>query len=258
MNETENNRIRESLEQIEPAANAKERMLANIRRKAAEQSSENAATPGSGNLPEAKPAVVITEDFRDTAARKASPTRRLTAVLRWAVPAAACLIIAIVGAVHFFPHKTTPTTPGTVTVTTAGTVTPEGGVMSYGPLTTYSSAEELAAATGIRIDAPAGATDVTYESADTDFAQVVFSYGEREYTLRASTSSGDFSGLYGEESEPRKLNDADSTVLTRVRDEGTDFFKLVWNAGSIKSILTGPGDTPDAEIAEVYNRLKMK
>ena len=77
-------------------------------------------------------------------------------------------------------------------------------------------------------------------------------------SLAASASSGDFSGLYGEESEPRKLNDADGTVLTRVRDEGTDFFKLVWNAGSIKTILTGPGDTPDSAIAEVYTRLKAK
>lgn len=235
MNETENNRIRESLEQIEPAADAKERMLANIRRKATEQTSENAA--GSP--------------------RESSSQGRIMRILRWAVPAAACLIIVILGAVHFFPKKTSPSTPGT-TVTTTGTVTPEGGVMSYGPMTTYSSAEELAAAVGVRIDAPAGAADVSYESAGTDFAQVIFTYGGQEYTLRASTSTGDFSGLYGKESEPRKLTGTDDAVLTRVQDEGTDFFKLVWNAGSIKTILTGPGDTPDSAIAEVYTRLKAK
>ena len=251
MNETDNNKIRESIEQIEPAAGAKERMLANIRRKAAEQSSENAAATQTA-------AAIHTVDFSDTAKApdKASTNRRITAVLRWAVPAAACLIIVILGAVQFFPRKNKPSDSGNNTVT--ATITQGGDTSTYGPLTTYSTSEELATATGIRIDAPAGAADVSYESAGTDFAQVCFTYSGREYTLRASSSDSDFSGLYGEESKPRNLIEANGAVYTLVQDEIADSFKLVWKSGALTNILIGPGDTPDETIVEIYWKLAAK
>ena len=278
MNDTDNNRIRESLEQIEPAAGAKERMLANIRRKAAEQSSENAAVQAVDTVASSAestdaaltaeniagaptPAVITSGESSDTSrrsTRKASPNRRITAILRWAVPVAACLIIVILGATQFFPRRNKQSTAGNGTPTVTATVTPDSGTTTFGPLTTYASAEELAAATGIRMDAPAGATDVTYESAGSDFAQVCFTYGGLEYTLRASKADDDFSGLYGEESAPRQLVDADGAVLTRVQDVETDFFKLVWKTTGIKNILVGSGDTPDEKIVEVYRKLSAK
>ena len=257
MNETENNRIREALEQIEPAEGARERMLANIRRKAA-QASENESAPSAINPSATQADTTVSGELRDTAKNETAPNRRITAILRWAVPAAACLIIVIIGAVQLFPRNNKPSTSGDVTATVTATVTPDGGTATFGPLTVYSSAEELAAATGMHIDAPAGATDVSYEAAGTDFAQVLFTYGGREYTLRASESSEDFSGLYGEESQPRQLESVDDAVVTFVKDEGTDFFKLVWNEGSVKNILSGPGDTTDLDIAEVYRKLRGK
>ena len=270
MNETDNNRIRESIEQIEPAAGAKERMLANIRRKAAEQASDNVAAVQTAEQASDKaatqpeiiaealtPDAVVTEDFSEVteeSPRHASGSRRIATILRWAVPAAACLIILILG-ISFFPRTNKPSNNGNSTVTI--TVT-QGGAITYGPLTVYSSAEELATATGIRMDAPAGATDVTYASADSDFAQVCFTYDGREYTLRASKSGDDFSGLYGEESQPRNLIEADGAVYTRVREEGTDFFKLVWKVGGVTNILTGPGETSDETIIRIYRMLAAK
>lgn len=271
MNETDNNRIRESIEQIEPAAGAKERMLANIRRKAAEQASDNVASVQTAAQTSDKaatqpeiitgaltPDTVVAEDFSEVteeSPRRASGNRRITTILRWAVPAAACLIILILG-VSYFPRTNKPSDNGNNTVTI--TVTQGGGAMTYGPLTVYSSAEELAAATGIRMDAPAGATDVTYASADSDFAQVCFTYDGSEYTLRTSRSNDDFSGLYGEESQPRNLIEADGAVYTRIREEGTDFFKLVWKVGGLTNILTGPGDTSDEKIIGIYRKMAAK
>ena len=96
------------------------------------------------------------------------------------------------------------------------------------------------------------------------FFRPVISNSVRCSHLQAKTgalsgcSRSNFSGLYGEESQPRQLESVDDAVVTFVKDEGTDFFKLVWNEGSVKNILSGPGDTTDLDIAEVYRKLRGK
>ena len=75
MKENRDEHIRESINKIEPAEGAKERMLANIKRKAAEQViAENA---------ESKPEKA-----------KILPFRR---VMKWVMPVAACFVLAVIG-----------------------------------------------------------------------------------------------------------------------------------------------------------------
>ena len=72
----EKTRVKETLDQIEPAADAKARMLANIKRKAAEQAANEAP------VQKTERAKVLT----------------FNRVMKWALPIAACFVIFLAGA----------------------------------------------------------------------------------------------------------------------------------------------------------------
>lgn len=252
MNETNNNRIRESLELIEPAEGAKERMLANIRRKAAEQASNSevlSAAPAVSEESREKTIIAGTTGDENRGA-----IRKLSVLRRWSVAAAACLALAILGAVALTPGRKPSDTAGTPSVTAS--VTPDGSVVAAGPLTFYTTAAAMADAIGFSIDAPEGATDIAYAAAVPEFAEVAFSLRDREYALRASKTDHDFSGLYGDETKPHKLASAEDAMLSVVSDDLMSFFKLVWKKNGLVYILVGPGETPEEEIAAVYRMLR--
>lgn len=210
-----NDKIGRAIESIEPRDGAKERMLANIKRKATVQKQETSDTK--------KKALSFAE------------------VAKWALPIAACLVVAVVG-IKVIPQLAAPDEPS--------------GVLVGNPFVTVKSADEFEKQLGIVIDAPEGANGVEYAIIDSNIAEVYFSYGEDVYSLRASEQGGDFSGLYGVEAAAEQFNSANNAVLTTIHSDDQTFLKLTWTDGKINYILSNTGGGNEDEIKEIYGLVK--
>lgn len=211
----DNNEIEKAVESIEPRDGAKERMLANIKRKAAGQ-----------NLETSK------------AKKKALSFAEIT---KWALPIAACLVIAVVG-IKVIPQFAAPEEPS--------------DVLASSPFVTVSSADEFEKQLEIAIDAPEGASGIEYAIIDGNIAEVYFSYGEKTYSLRASEQSGDFSGLNGVEAATEQLDSANNAVLTTIRSGDQTFLKLTWTDGKVNYHLSNTDGGSEDEIKEIYGLVK--
>lgn len=210
-----NDKIERAIESIEPRDGAKERMLANIKRKAAEQNRETSET------------------------KKKAPA--FADIAKWALPIAACLVIAVVG-IKVIPQLAAPDEPSDVLVGS--------------PFVTVDSADEFEKQLGITIDAPEGASGIEYAIIDGNIAEVYFSYDEKTYSLRASGQSGDFSGLYGVEAAAEQLDSANNAVLTTIRSGDQTFLKLTWTDGKVNYILSDTDGGNEDEIKKIYGLVK--
>lgn len=219
MSEQTNNPIRSSIDNIEPADGARERMLRNIRRKAAEQTSQ---TP------------------QETAKPKTLPLNR---ILKWALPAAACLVIAVVGI---------RVIPGIV----SSPVDSGSEVQIANPFQAVNSADEFEERLKFRIDAPAGSEDIAYSILDGEIAQADFIFGGNSYTLRASKQSGDFSGINGTLIKSDKIDAANDAVLETIRGMEFNYYKLTWTDGAVNYILANNTEIATEDITGVYEKLK--
>lgn len=226
MSEKWEDRIPESIEDIEPSAGAKERMLANIRRKAAEQNAMKVHEPA----PQAKAASM----------NKVTST---SAILKWAMPMAACLVIAIVG-VNFIANR----------MHTPSTDTPE--VQIGNPFVSVEGAQEFKTKLGIVLNAPEGAENVEYTIIDNEMANIDFNYAEHSYTLRASKQGGDFSGLYGTDAGSEQIDSSTDALLTAIRSEEEIYRKLEWTDGKIRYVLLNTDGADPEQMKEIYKKVK--
>ena len=207
MSEKWEDRIPESIEDIEPSAGAKERMLANIRRKAAEQNAMKVHEPA----PQAKAASM----------NKVTST---SAILKWAMPMAACLVIAI--------------------------------VQIGNPFVSVEGAQEFKTKLGIVLNAPEGAENVEYTIIDNEMANIDFNYAEHSYTLRASKQGGDFSGLYGTDAGSEQIDSSTDALLTAIRSEEEIYRKLEWTDGKIRYVLLNTDGADPEQMKEIYKKVK--
>lgn len=214
-----NNPIKRSIDNIEPADGARERMLRNIRQKAAEQ--QNA------------------KETQDTSKPKAIPLNR---IIKWALPAAACLVIAAVG-IGVVPRLVSPIVESGSEVEIAN------------PFQTVNSADEFEEQLKFRIDAPGGSEDIAYSILDGEIAQVDFNYGGNSYTLRASKQSGDFSGINGTVIKYDKIDAANDAVLETIRGQ-FNYYKLTWTDGAVTYILANNTEISADDITGVYEIIK--
>ena len=229
--------VQETLDSIEPAEGAKERMYANILRKASAQETpiQEAAANASVN-------------------RKRSGKVTLLRLTRWALPVAACLVLLIVGAIKLSGHK-----PSDIIDTQGGDPTDSafaGGAQQPSGITEYGSSEALKKATGLEVLAPQGSEEVLYCSVGTDIAEVSFTVSGKQYTLRASKRDDDFSGLYGEEINHTVADKENGAVLTALRDEGVTFNKIEWKAGDTNYVLMNTDGAGLNGIMAVYKMVK--
>lgn len=111
----ENNSFKEIIDKIEPEDGARERMLNNIKRKAIEQ---------------------------QAAQKPAKKSSAFMKIARWALPAAACLAIAVVG-FNVVPRLVSPPVESS-------------GVEIPNPFQTVNSADDFEQQLHFRADAPAG------------------------------------------------------------------------------------------------------
>lgn len=208
--------IRKSFDQIEPRTGAKERMYQNIMKKA-ENSEMNER---SEQLQKAKKTTVIPMRF-----------------IRIAVPAVACLCIAVFGIMRLMP-------------TDPSISTPEPPLDLYTPYETVESAEDFQKI-GISIDAPDGAENIAYAVIDGNIANIDFSLGENNYFVRASGQSGDFSGVSGDVLSSDQLDSKTNAVLYQIDCAPDVFWKVSWTDGRIHYFLSNTDGASADEVKAV-------
>lgn len=219
MNENRDALIRETIDRIEPSDGARERMLANIRQKAAAQ--ETPAQPEAG---------------------KVLPFRRAA---KWALPLAACFAITVIGVIVMpkLFHTTEPVDPG-----------PEVQVVN--PFVPVEDAAAFERELGITIDAPESAENVSYTIIDGRIADIDFTESGHKYDLRASMEDGDFSGLLGVTANTEQIDAAADAVLTVIRIDDELCTKITWTDGRVTYILSNTDGASEAEIKTIYKKLK--
>ncbi|MCR4646204.1 MAG: hypothetical protein K5695_12485 [Oscillospiraceae bacterium] len=216
-------RIRRSIDEIEPAEGARERMLANISRKAAEQTAPEDT--------KSKPGTV-----------KVLPFKR---IMKWAMPIAACFVIAVIGV--------------TVMNNTIKTTEPfgtEDNVQIANPFAGVDNAAEFERVLGISIDAPKGAENVEYSIVDNEMADIVFDFEGHCYNIRASKAGGDFSGLNGIEEKTEQIDAKHNAMLTVIRSGDEFYLKITWTDGQTTFILSNTDGASEDELKAVYERVK--
>ena len=196
------NKIKAALDGIEPGADARERMYANILQKAA----------------------------AEKAKAKKAPTAK---ILRYALPIAACLCIAVVGVLRFVPGTPEMTEPPFVQGTS--------------PVEDVESAAAFAPL-GVAIDAPAGASDAAYAIINGETACVTFRMGDHAYDLRASAKTGEVANVCGETLSAETVDAASGAVLTRLQGFDGVYTKIEWTRGGVAYALTNT-DGADADAA---------
>lgn len=207
MNETRDDRIRESIEEIEPAAGAKERMLENIRRKAAAQNAET------------EPRITQV----NTIATPRKSNRRIV-ILRNVVLAAACVALAIFGAVKLLPVKPDAPVIGSDVITAGGTLI-----------------------------LPEEAANVTYATEDTDYTKVSFDYKGWKCELYVSDSADALPG-FGKESEQAVFDAKNDATYCELPEAGGKY-KLSWKLSGKTYVLLGPGGMGTETIRELYQKI---
>lgn len=192
------NPIKKSFEQIQPEAGAQERMYANILKKAAAQSENQAA-----------------EQQYTEVKRVPQKRRTIPAWQRWC-GLAACLAL-IVAASLSLPKL----------VSRPGQSNPP--VLVGSPIEDVAGPQDFAQTLGFSIDAPEGAEDVRYNIFDGKIARVRFSLDGHSYTYEAAPLEVDLYGTTDEAVGSVSLDAEFGAVLDRL---SMDCWRASWsNAG---------------------------
>lgn len=205
MSEQEN-KIKAALDGIEPDAGAKERMYTGILQKAA----------------------------AEKAKAKKMPTAK---ILRYALPIAACLCIAVVGILRFVPGTPEMTEPPFVQGTSP--VADVENAAAFAPL-------------GVVIDAPAGASDTEYAIINGEIACVTFRMGDHTYRFRASATTGEVAGVYGETLSVDTVDTVSGAVLTRLQGFDGVYIKIEWTRDGVAYALTNTDGADADAMAAVF------
>ena len=223
MNETRNDRIRESIDKIEPAEGARGRMLANIKRKAEEQSAQD-------------------DIVSESEAAKVMPFNR---IIKWALPIAACFVAAILG-ITVLPGILHPST----------IVNNDPPAFMGSPFIPVDNASEFESQLGIRLDAPADADYVEYSIADGKIAAIYFTLDGHGYDLRASCQSGDFSGLSGTVVKEETIDAENNAVFSILQNGNIEFLRITWTDGPVNYVLMNTDGGAESEIKAIYEKVK--
>lgn len=215
---SEKNPIREEIDKIEPADGARERMLRNIKRKAAEQNAESA--------PKAEKKPVL-----------------FAKIARWAAPIAACIVLAAVGIVFVSRQNQLP-------------VDDESNVMAGNPYGDFITAEELREQLKIDFTIPDGAEVAECFIIDGKIGNISFTYNQKNYCVRGSRQSGDFSGVNETVIARKQLDAENNAVLETLRGMDYTIYKLFWTNGSANYYLVNSGGISENDIISVYNLIK--
>lgn len=225
------NEVKKAFNAIEPEDGTRERMYANILKKAAAQRAaapeENADAPAAES--NASPKTVPL------------PARRPTPRWKRYSAMAACLALVTtltIGFLHpFFARDSEGNEPP---------------VLGGSPFENVQSAADFEEKLGFVIDAPEGAENVTYCIYDGEIACVDFTLDGHEYTYEASKLDGNFSRADGEAVGSTALNAEYGATLDRV---SLDTWRAHWNRDDVSYYLTNFDGAEESAITEIADTL---
>ncbi len=225
------NEVKKAFNAIEPEDGTRERMYANILKKAAAQRAaapeENADAPAAES--NASPKTVPL------------PARRPTPRWKRYSAMAACLALVTtltIGFLHlFFAGDSEGNEPP---------------VLGGSPFGDVQSAADFEEKLGFVIDAPEGAENVTYCIYDGEIARVDFTLDGRGYTYEAAKLDGNFSRADGEAVGSTALNAEYGATLDRV---SLDTWRAHWNRDDVSYYLTNFDGAEESAITEIADTL---
>lgn len=225
------NEVKKAFNAIEPEDGTRERMYANILKKAAAQRAaapeENADAPAAES--NASPKTVPL------------PARRPTPRWKRYSAMAACLALVTTLTIGFLHPFFAGDSEGN-----------EPPVLGGSPFEDVQSAADLEEKLGFVIDAPEGAENVTYCIYDGEIARVDFTLDGRGYTYEAAKLDGNFSRADGEAVGSTALNAEYGATLDRV---SLDTWRAHWNRDDVSYYLTNFDGAEESAITEIADTL---
>ena len=225
------NEVKKAINAIEPEDGTRERMYANILKKAAAQRAaapeENADAPAAES--NASPKTVPL------------PARRPTPRWKRYSAMAACLALVTTLTIGFLHPFFAGDSEGN-----------EPPVLGGSPFGDVQSAADFEEKLGFVIDAPEGAENVTYCIYDGEIARVDFTLDGRGYTYEAAKLDGNFSRADGEAVGSTALNAEYGATLDRV---SLDTWRAHWNRDDVSYYLTNFDGAEESAITEIADTL---
>ena len=225
------NEVKKAFNAIEPEDGTRERMYANILKKAAAQRAaapeENADAPAAES--NASPKTVPL------------PARRPTQRWKRYSAMAACLALVTTLTIGFLHPFFAGDSEGN-----------EPPVLGGSPFEDVQSAADFEEKLGFVIDAPEGAENVTYCIYDGEIARVDFTLDGRGYTYEAAKLDGNFSRADGEAVGSTALNAEYGATLDRV---SLDTWRAHWNRDDVSYYLTNFDGAEESAITEIADTL---
>lgn len=225
------NEVKKAFIAIEPEDGTRERMYANILKKAAAQRAaapeENADAPAAES--NASPKTVPL------------PARRPTPRWKRYSAMAACLALVTTLTIGFLHPFFAGDSEGN-----------EPPVLGGSPFGDVQSAADFEEKLGFVIDAPEGAENVTYCIYDGEIARVDFTLDGRGYTYEAAKLDGNFSRADGEAVGSTALNAEYGATLDRV---SLDTWRAHWNRDDVSYYLTNFDGAEESAITEIADTL---
>ena len=225
------NEVTKAFNAIEPEDGTRERMYANILKKAAAQRAaapeENADAPAAES--NASPKTVPL------------PARRPTPRWKRYSAMAACLALVTTLTIGFLHPFFAGDSEGN-----------EPPVLGGSPFGDVQSAADFDEKLGFVIDAPEGAENVTYCIYDGEIARVDFTLDGRGYTYEAAKLDGNFSRADGEAVGSTALNAEYGATLDRV---SLDTWRAHWNRDDVSYYLTNFDGAEESAITEIADTL---
>ncbi len=225
------NEVKKAFDVIELEDGARERMYANILKKAAAQRAaapeENADAPAAES--NASPKTVPL------------PARRPTPRWKRYSAMAACLALVTTLTIGFLHPFFAGDSEGN-----------EPPVLGGSPFEDVQSAADFEEKLGFVIDAPEGAENVTCCIYDGEIACVDFTLDGHEYTYEASKLDGNFSRADGEAVGSTALNAEYGAVLDRV---SPDIWRAHWSRDGVSCYLTNFDGAEESAITEIADTL---
>ena len=225
------NEVKKAFNAIEPEDGTRERMYANILKKAAAQRAaapeENADAPAAES--NASPKTVPL------------PARRPTPRWKRYSAMAACLALVTTLTIGFLHPFFAGDSEGN-----------EPPVLGGSPFEDVQSAADFEEKLGFVSDAPEGAENVTYCIYDGEIARVDFTLDGRGYTYEAAKLDGNFSRADGEAVGSTALNAEYGATLDRV---SLDTWRAHWNRDDVSYYLTNFDGAEESAITEIADTL---
>ena len=225
------NEVKKAFNAIEPEDGTRERMYANILKKAAAQRAaapeENADAPAAES--NASPKTVPL------------PARRPTPRWKRYSAMAACLALVTTLTIGFLHPFFAGDSEGN-----------EPPVLGGSPFGDVESAADFEEKLGFVVDAAEGAENVTYCIYDGEIARVDFTLDGRGYTYEAAKLDGNFSRADGEAVGSTALNAEYGATLDRV---SLDTWRAHWNRDDVSYYLTNFDGAEESAITEIADTL---